>query len=227
MKKIFNLLKEKLIDIKNEEFDIRKFILLFAVGILIEKFSKILGLLVVLYSGLYAVTKGVIPAIIKNKEKIISFIKNTFKRKKKDKKKKNKVLKFFKNKKQAISETIKTTKNKVLKFFKKKEEKEDINDNFETEEEIEEFVEAEQNYEKITKEKKSIRSIIKNFKLLSADKFKFNLKVKRDINGCKIVNGSYRIKGNNIIDNKINLYTLEPVVDNEMQESQKTYVKTK
>ena len=63
--------------------------------------------------------------------------------------------------------------------------------------------------------------------MLSTDKFNFNLKIKKDVNGCKIVDGSYRIKGNKIIDNKINLYTFEPIADNENTHSHKTYVKTK
>lgn len=198
MKKFLSLLKEKLISFKNKKFDIRKFILLFAVGIFFETFSKVLGLIIVLISILYAVVKGIIPTIIKHIPKFIKFIKNSVQKKKEKKKqkKKNKFLKFKKKKEKEIKEEEKTeNKNEVI-----------ANEN----------------------DKKPVNNVIKNLKLISFDKFKSKLKVKKDVNGYKIINGSYRIVGNKIIDNKFNLYTLEPNIENKTEYSnQKTYKKTK
>lgn len=72
--------------------------------------------------------------------------------------------------------------------------------------------------------KKSIKSVIKNFKLISFDRFKEKLIVKRDVNGHRIVDGSYRIKGKKIIDNKT--YIKFQSFEN-CETKEKIYIKTK
>lgn len=197
MKKIFNLLKGK-----SKDFSFKKFLLLFGSAFIVNLFSNFLGSTLLIISLLYLVTKGIVPKIKNIGTKLTNFIKQKY----------NKLKELKPNKKEK--------KLTLFKSKKKNEEIEEVEQITKTDEEIEEVT-------KIKKEKKYIPNFIKNFKLLSTDKFKSNLKVKRDINGCKIVNGSYRIKGNKIIDNKIDLYTFEPIIENETQYLHKTYVKTK
>lgn len=121
---------------------------------------------------------------------------------------------------------IKKLGSQLVKFAKKQYNK---IKKIEKEKKLSLFKSRKKNIEKEEKkEMKKIPNVIKNFKLLSYDKFKFNLKVKKDVNGCKIVNGSYRITGKDIIDSKTNFKYIKSNNETKTHEDvKKTYVKTR
>lgn len=74
--------------------------------------------------------------------------------------------------------------------------------------------------EKVESMKKGVDSKIKNLKINTKDKFNNVFKVKRDFNGKKIVNGTYGLKKNKIIQDYVNIKEI-----NKYYEKEKTLVK--